>query len=358
MASFIKKGRCTSRKARIAVCTILSLALIVGGALTTVGTKSAFAQSNSSNETQIQTQEQSSETSPLQLQTSTNNSITANSVTTSSSSLEQYILLEQPQMSPLITSALSPANVTLPQDLSDIISLGSQLATKEFASASSYQNNNGGNPIAAARYAQAASEIDRHLLQLVGQYELDAKLNKEARYTVEVARISYPISDIQRKQTMVYEITKAAQNGNVTLPDLSDIQSKIDASKQDIQNAISNIVSDPKQTTKSVEDAEKKMQGVEKEISAIWKDLSQQLQKKIGGEHRLDKVIGALNDKANSLEAQAKKLGNSDALSEVASARTSIQNASQAIASGDLKLATQLLKDARIHLYAAQSLLG
>jgi chromosome segregation ATPase len=258
-------------------------------------------------------------------------------------------------MSPLITSALSPANVTLPQDLSDILSLGSQLATEEFAAASNYQNN--GKPIAAERYAQAASEIDRHLLQLVSQYEWDAKLNKEAKYTVDVARISYLVSDIQRKETRVYEITRAAQSGNVTLPDMSDIQSKIDASKQDVQNAISNIVSDPKQVTKSVADAEKNLQGVEKEISAISKDLRQQLQK-IGGEHRLDKVIGALNDKADSLEAQAKKLGNSDALSEVASARSSIQNASQAVASGDLKLATQLLKDARIHLYAAQSLLG
>jgi hypothetical protein len=255
-----------------------------------------------------------------------------------------------------MTQALSPTNVTLPQDLIDIISLGEQLATKELMSASNYQNN--GNSTEAARYAQAAGETDRHLLQLVAQYELDAKLNKEAKYTMEVARIAYLVSDIQGKETRVYQITRTAQSNNITPPDMSNIQSKIDESKQDVKNAISNIgVSDQKQESKSIGDAEKNLQGVEKEISAILKNLRQQLQKN-AGEHRLDKIIGVLTDRANTLEAQAQKSGNSDAISELASARSSIQNASQAAANGDLKLATQLLKDARIHLNAAQSLLG
>jgi hypothetical protein len=323
----------TCQKERIAACAILSLALIAGGALTSIGAKSAFAQSD--NQTQTQ---QNAQVPAL----------------TSTANLEQYILIEQPQISPLVTSALSPANVTLPRDLSDIVSLGSQLAAKEFATASNYQSN--GNSIAAVRFAQAGTEVDRHLLQLVSQYEWDAKLNKDARFAADVARISYIISDIQRKETRIYEITRAAQSGNVTLPDMSGVQSKVSDAKQDVQNAISSI-SDQKQLMKNIEDAEKKMQSAERELSAIWKNLRQQLEK-AGGEHRLDNIISVLNKKVSSLETQANKQGNQDALSEISSARANIDNASQAIASGDLKLATQFLKDAKIHLSAAQSLLG
>jgi hypothetical protein len=319
-----------SSKGRIATCAILSLALIVGGSLASIEVKSAFAQGDN------QTQQNS------QAAASTN------------TSLEQYILLEQPQISPLVTSALSPANTTLPQDLTDIVSLGSQLAAKEFAAASNYQSN--GNSIAAVRFAQAGTEVDRHLLQLVAQSEWDAKLNKDARFTADVARISYIISDIQRKETRIYEITKAAQSGNVTLPDMSGVQSKVNDAKQDVQNAISSI-SDQKQLMKNVEDAKKKMQSAERELAAIWKNLRQQLEK-AGGEHRLDNIISVLNNKASSLEIQANKQGNQDALSEIANARANMENASQAMANGDLKLATQLLKDAKIHLSAAQSLLG
>ena len=324
----------TLSKGRIVTYTILALALLVGGALTSISARSAFAQIDN------QTQQN------VQVTTSTS---TANS-------LEQYILTEQPQISPLITSALSPANVTLPNDLTDIVSLGLQLAAKEFAAASNYQGN--GSSLKAVKYAQAGAEVDRHLLYLVGQSEWDARQNKDARFTADVARISYIISDIQRKETRIYEITKAAQNGNVTLPgDISGVQSKVNDAKQDVQNAISNISKDQKQLMKNVEDAEKKMQNAEREISAIWKNLRQQLEK-AGGEHKLNNTITVLNNKANSLEVQANKQGNQDALSEIVSARSNIENASQAIANGDLKLATQLVKDAKIHLSAAQSLLG
>lgn len=321
-------------KGSIAACAILSLALLVGGALTSISAKSAFAQ----NDNQTQMQPNAQVTTP---------SSTANS-------LEQYILMEQPQMSPLITSALSPANVTLPSDLTDIVSLGLQLAAKEFAAASNYQSS--GSSLKAVKYAQAGAEVDRHLLQLVGQSEWDARQNKDARFTADVTRISYIISDIQRKETRIYEITKAAQNGNVTLPDMSSVQSKVSDAKQDVQNAISNI-SDQKQLMKNIEDAEKKMQNAGREISAIWKNLRQQLEK-VEGEHKLNNAIAVLNNKANSLEVQANKQGNQDALSEIGSAKSNIENASQAIANGDLKLATQLVKDAKIHLSAAQSLLG
>lgn len=275
--------------------------------------------------------------------------------------IEQYILSEQAVLAPLIKSALAPTNVTLPQDLTDIISLGQQLSAKEFQAAANAQNK--GDSRLAVRYALAGSDTNIELLRLVYQFEYDNKLPKQAKATEQLIDVLGMASHIQRLDNRIFEITNAAQKHNQTAPDLSNITPLVNNAKQDVQNILNNI-GDSKNVEKNINDARKLLQEAGKQLEQIGKSLRQVLKKyerqerkEDQAQDRIHRAISSLTEMANKLQQKAEAEKNADAQSEITKARGYIESAQKSADSGDFKKAANDLREVKQHLEAARALL-
>ncbi len=297
----------------------------------------------------------------MTIATSQKQSVFAQQSSSGNTPLEQYILSEQSALAPLINSALAPTNVTLPQDLADIISLGQQLSAKEFQAATNAQNN--GDSRLAVRYTLAGSDTQTNLLGLVLQFEQDNKLYKQARSTQEIAYIVGMVSHIQRLDMRMFEIANAAEKHNQTAPDFSNIAQLINNAKQDVQNILANI-SDYKSVEKSYNDAKKQLEEAGKQLAHIARPLHQALKKYEREERkgdqfkdRIHKAISSLTQMAERLQQKAQAENNTNAQTEITTARGYIESAQKAADSDDYKQATNDLKEAKQHLEAARALL-
>ncbi len=278
-----------------------------------------------------------------------------------STALELYILSEQSSLAPLISSALAPTNVTLPQDLADIVSLGQQLSAKEFQAATNAQNS--GNSVLAARYALAGSNTNIELLRLVYQVEYDNKLQKQAEITEQVGYVVSIVSQIQREENRIFEYTNLAQKHNQTAPDVSNVTPLINNAKQDVQNILSSI-GDSKSVEKNINNAKKHLQEAGKQLNQIWNSFRHALKNYEKGERKKDearnkihKAISSLTEMANRLQEKAKAENNTDAQTEITTARGYIESAQKVADSGDYKQVASDLKEAKQHLEAARALL-
>lgn len=297
----------------------------------------------------------------MTIATSQKQSVFAQQSSSGNTPLELYILSEQSSLAPLISSALAPTNVTLPQDLTDIVSLGQQLSAKEFQAATNAQNS--GKSALAARYALAGSNTNIELLRLVYQLEYDSKFHKQAKATEQLIDVLSAVLQIQREEYRIFEYANIAQKHNQTAPDVSNVTPLINNAKQDVQNILSNI-GDPKSVEKELNDAKKQLHEAGKELNQIYNSFRHTLKNYEKGERkndeakeRIHKAINQLTEMANKLQEKAKAESNTDAQSEITTALGYIESGQKAADSGDFKQAANDLREAKQHLEAARALL-
>ena len=312
----------TNKKKNLAYVVLL-IGVIAAGAVSTSAMRSSYAQ-NSSNTT----------------------------------SFDQYIVSQEPSLGPLVQKALSPTgNASLPQDLADIVSTGEQLSSKEFTAANNAQNAS--KPVLELRYANSAVDLDKHLINLVTQYEWDIKQPDQAKMAEQVSDLSGIIQNIQWKEVRTFEISKAVAKYNLTMPDGMNVaNTAVSNAQQDVQSiyAAENNGTDYKSINQLLNHASRQLQIGEKEIreSSRAVDLKIDLAK---GETTIDKLLKRLTTTADFLDQKAENQQNTQASSEISAARADLNQAQTAEANGDNASALVEIRDAIIHLAAAASLM-
>ena len=151
-------------------------------------------------------------------------------------SYDQYILNQQSAMTPLVQKALSPtSNASLPSDLSDIVTTGQLLASKEFTAAGNAQTAN--KTALELRYSNSALDVDKHLINLVTQYEWDIHQGQQARMTGQVSDLAGILQNIQWKDVRVFDISRSVAKYNLTMPaGMADANTEVSNAKQDVQS--------------------------------------------------------------------------------------------------------------------------
>src|SRR3974377_1281649 len=138
------------RKKSSLASAVLIIAVVAMGAVSTIAMRSSFSQN------------------------------AATPTTVPASPFDQFIMNQAPSLAPLVQKAMSPAgNASLSPELADIVSTSQLLASKELAAANNAST--AGKPFAELRYANAALDVDKHILNLVTQYEWDVHQGQQAK---------------------------------------------------------------------------------------------------------------------------------------------------------------------------------